>query len=38
MQVKADTSAEQLREMEEAVDGMPGEAGPSIIVQLTRGE
>lgn len=37
MQVKADTSAEQLREMEEAVDGMPGEAGPSIIVQLTRG-
>ncbi|KAG0575599.1 hypothetical protein KC19_5G015500 [Ceratodon purpureus] len=37
MEIRADTSPEQLREMEEAVGGMPGELGPSIIVQFTRG-
>ena len=38
MEVKADTSSEQVREMEEAVDAMREELGPSIIVQFTRGE
>ena len=38
MEVRADTRSEQVREMEEAVDGMPGELGSSIIVQFTRGE
>jgi len=37
MHVRADTSSVQMRDMEEAVDGMPEELGPSIIVQFTRG-
>ena len=38
MQVRADTSADQRRDMEEAIDRLPEEVGPSIIVQLTIGE